>query len=132
MTETVYISSQVTELDSGVGTDATATAVVTVSVSDINDNVPTFSNTSYTVSVSESDNQLASNNVQIPDLDIQVTDLDDVSSSQWIALERAENEAKIDWCQMFLWINLLLFYKMRRPFFESETAPEVSTYVKLI
>ncbi|XP_071106394.1 cadherin-87A-like [Haliotis cracherodii] len=84
------------ELDNGTETNARRDSFVQVDILDENDNIPSFSNTTYNVSLAEIDSN-AQSNFQIPDLNIQVIDRDDPSNAMYtvVIVDQSQNTFKI-------------------------------------
>ncbi|XP_046549761.1 cadherin-23-like [Haliotis rubra] len=84
------------ELDNGTETNARQDSFVQVDVLDENDNIPSFSQSVYNVTLAEIDSN-AQSNFQIPDLDIQVTDKDDPSNAKYtvVIVNQSRNTFKI-------------------------------------
>ena len=78
----VFILKATELADNGLPTEATVTAEFSVTILDQNDNSPVFLNTTYIVSVDEMGD--VNSTIQIPGLQIEVDDPDEVSNSLFI------------------------------------------------
>ncbi|XP_067652056.1 cadherin-87A-like isoform X2 [Haliotis asinina] len=73
---TYWFEVEAVELDNGTETNSRQDAFVQVDILDENDNIPSFSKSTYNVTLAEIDS-IAQGSVQIPNLDMKVTDRDD-------------------------------------------------------
>ncbi|XP_067673635.1 cadherin-87A-like [Haliotis asinina] len=84
------------ELDNGTETNSRQDSFVQVDILDENDNIPSFSKSTYNVTLAEIDSN-AQSNFQIPDLDMQITDRDDPSNAKYtvVIVDQSQNTFKI-------------------------------------
>ena len=78
----VFILKATELADNGLPTQATVTAEFSVTILDQNDNSPVFLNSTYVVTVDEMGD--VNSTIQIPGLQIEVNDPDEVSNSLFI------------------------------------------------